>query len=116
MKAVFVEQPGGPENLKYADQPKPEPGPGQALVLIDNLPKLYFDSVMRTFTAFPRLSRVFIVTSDDETLWDRDLDAAGPIIERVRLPKLTAQDVRTFIAERVHWSMGEAERVAQKRL
>ena len=34
MKAVFVEQPGGPENLKYADQPKPEPGPGQALVKI----------------------------------------------------------------------------------
>jgi len=34
MKAVFVEQPGGPENLKYADLPKPEPGPGQALVKI----------------------------------------------------------------------------------
>jgi NADPH2:quinone reductase len=34
MKAVFVEQPGGPENLKYADVPKPSPGPGQALVRI----------------------------------------------------------------------------------
>jgi NADPH:quinone reductase len=34
MKAVFVEQPGGPENLKYADLPKPAPGPGQALVKI----------------------------------------------------------------------------------
>jgi NADPH:quinone reductase len=34
MKAVFVEQPGGPENLKYADQPMPQPGPGQALVKI----------------------------------------------------------------------------------
>jgi NADPH:quinone reductase len=32
MKAVFVEQPGGIENLKYADIPKPSPGPGQALV------------------------------------------------------------------------------------
>jgi NADPH:quinone reductase len=32
MKAVFVEQPGGVENLKYADLPKPAPGPGQALV------------------------------------------------------------------------------------
>ena len=32
MKAVFVEQPGGLENLKYADIPKPSPGPGQALV------------------------------------------------------------------------------------
>jgi NADPH2:quinone reductase len=34
MKAVFVEQPGGVENLKYADIPKPSPGPGQALVKI----------------------------------------------------------------------------------
>jgi NADPH2:quinone reductase len=32
MKAVFVEQPGGVENLKYADLPQPTPGPGQALV------------------------------------------------------------------------------------
>lgn len=34
MKAVFVEQTGGPENLKYADLPKPSPAAGQALVKI----------------------------------------------------------------------------------
>jgi NADPH2:quinone reductase len=34
MKAVYVEQPGGVENLKYADIPKPSPGPDQALVKI----------------------------------------------------------------------------------
>lgn len=34
MKAVFVEQTGGPENLKYAELPTPKPGPGQALVKI----------------------------------------------------------------------------------
>ena len=34
MKAVFVEQPGGVENLNYGDIPKPAPGPGQALVKI----------------------------------------------------------------------------------
>jgi NADPH2:quinone reductase len=34
MKAVFVEQPGGVENLKYADIPKPSPGPDQALIKI----------------------------------------------------------------------------------
>jgi NADPH2:quinone reductase len=34
MKAVFVEQPGGLESLKYADIAKPEPGPGQALVKV----------------------------------------------------------------------------------
>ena len=31
MKAVYVQTPGGPENLIYGDLPKPEPGPGQAL-------------------------------------------------------------------------------------
>jgi NADPH2:quinone reductase len=34
MKAVYVEQTGGVENLKYADIAKPSPGPGQALVKI----------------------------------------------------------------------------------
>jgi NADPH:quinone reductase len=34
MKAVYVEPPGGVENMKYADLPKPSPGPGQALVKI----------------------------------------------------------------------------------
>jgi NADPH2:quinone reductase len=34
MKAVYVEQPGGVENLKYGDLPKPVAGPGQALVKI----------------------------------------------------------------------------------
>ncbi|HLX41799.1 MAG TPA: quinone oxidoreductase [Bryobacteraceae bacterium] len=34
MKAVYIEQTGGPEMLQYGDQPKPEPGPGQALVKI----------------------------------------------------------------------------------
>jgi NADPH2:quinone reductase len=47
MKAVFVEQPGGPENLKYADQPKPEPGPGQALVKIAVAGVNYIDVYFR---------------------------------------------------------------------
>lgn len=34
MKAVYVEKIGGPENLIYGDIPKPQPGPGQALVKI----------------------------------------------------------------------------------
>jgi NADPH2:quinone reductase len=34
MKAIYVDTPGGPENLIYGDLPKPEPGPGQALVKI----------------------------------------------------------------------------------
>jgi NADPH2:quinone reductase len=32
MKAIYIEQTGGPEVLKYGDLPDPQPGPGQALV------------------------------------------------------------------------------------
>jgi hypothetical protein len=52
-------------------------GPGRALVLIDNLPKLQFDGVLDLFYSFPKLARVFIVTTDDESLKERDFDAAG---------------------------------------
>jgi NADPH2:quinone reductase len=34
MKAIYIEQTGGPESLKYGDMPKPEPAPGQALVRV----------------------------------------------------------------------------------
>jgi NADPH2:quinone reductase len=47
MKAVFVEQPGGPENLKYADLAKPSPGPGQALVKIAATGVNYIDVYFR---------------------------------------------------------------------
>src|SRR6267154_2505270 len=48
MRAVFVEQPGGPENLKYADIPKPSPGPGQALVKIAATGVNFIDVYFRT--------------------------------------------------------------------
>jgi NADPH2:quinone reductase len=47
MKAVFVEQPGGVENLKYADMPKPSPGPGQALVKLASAGVNYIDIYFR---------------------------------------------------------------------
>jgi len=47
MKAVFVEQPGGVENLKYADMPKPSVGPGQALVKIAASGVNYIDIYFR---------------------------------------------------------------------
>jgi len=47
MKAVFVEQTGGVENLKYADLPKPAPGPGQALVKIAASGVNYIDVYFR---------------------------------------------------------------------
>ncbi|MGA3203000.1 MAG: quinone oxidoreductase [Bryobacteraceae bacterium] len=34
MKAIYIEQPGGPEALHYGDMPKPELAPGHALVKV----------------------------------------------------------------------------------
>jgi NADPH2:quinone reductase len=48
MKAVIVEQPGGAENLKYVDLPKPSPGPGQALVNIAAAGVNFIDIYFRT--------------------------------------------------------------------
>lgn len=48
MKAVFVETPGGTENLKYADLPTPTPGPGQALVKIAAAGVNFIDVYFRT--------------------------------------------------------------------
>src|SRR5277367_4080600 len=48
MKAVFVEKSGGPENLQYADLPKPTPGPGQALVKIEAAGVNFIDIYFRT--------------------------------------------------------------------
>jgi NADPH:quinone reductase len=47
MKAVFVEQTGGVENLKHADIPKPSPGSGQALVKIAASGVNYIDVYFR---------------------------------------------------------------------
>lgn len=35
MKAIRVHEPGGPEALRYEDIPRPEPGPGEALVKVE---------------------------------------------------------------------------------
>jgi NADPH2:quinone reductase len=47
MKAVFVEQPGGVENMKYADIATPVPGAGQALVKIAASGVNYIDIYFR---------------------------------------------------------------------
>ncbi len=48
MKAVFVEQFGGAENLKYAELPKPAPTAGQAVVKIAAAGVNYIDIYFRT--------------------------------------------------------------------
>jgi NADPH2:quinone reductase len=48
MKAVLVEQPGGVENLKYGEVPKPTPAEGHALVKIAAAGVNYIDVYFRT--------------------------------------------------------------------
>ena len=48
MKAVFVEKPGGVENLKYADVPTPKPAAGEVLVKIAAAGVNYIDTYFRT--------------------------------------------------------------------
>src|SRR5258705_3371232 len=48
MNAVFVEQPGGVEALRFASQPKPVPGDGQALVKVAASGVNFIDVYFRT--------------------------------------------------------------------
>jgi NADPH:quinone reductase len=48
MKAVYIEQTGGPEALHYGDQPQPKPGEGQALVKIAASGVNFIDTYHRT--------------------------------------------------------------------
>ncbi len=48
MKAIYVEQPGGADALKFGEVPQPKPGPGQALVKIAASGVNYIDIYFRT--------------------------------------------------------------------
>jgi NADPH2:quinone reductase len=48
MKAIFIEQTGGPEVLKFGDYPTPEPAAGQALVKIAASGVNFIDTYHRT--------------------------------------------------------------------
>jgi len=48
MKAILVQQPGGPEQMQYLEVPAPSPGPGQALVKIAASGVNFIDIYFRT--------------------------------------------------------------------
>jgi len=78
MKAVFVEQPGGPENLKYADIPKPQPGAGQAVLKMAATGVNFIDVYFRT-GLYPAPPPVVLGNEGAGTV-----DAVGPDVTNVR--------------------------------
>jgi NADPH2:quinone reductase len=78
MKAVFVEQTGGPENLKYADIPKPSPAAGQALVKIAASGVNFIDVYFRT-GLYPTPPPIVLGSEAAGTV-----EAVGPAVTNVR--------------------------------
>jgi len=76
-------------------------GEGSVLVRIENLPQGEFNYVMSTFAAFPRLKRVFVVTTSDLNLLTKELNAASMHIEVSELKKLPADEVAILIKDRL---------------
>lgn len=76
-------------------------GMGGALVRIENLPHHKFKYVTSKFEAFPRLRRVFVVTTADIPLLSTELSASSMYIEPAELKKLPADEVAIFIKNRV---------------
>jgi NADPH:quinone reductase len=77
MKAVFVEQPGGPENLKYSDLPTPSPSPGQALVKIAAAGVNFIDVYFRT-GLYPATPPIVLGNEGAGTV-----EAVGPDVKEV---------------------------------
>jgi NADPH:quinone reductase len=78
MKAVFVEQTGGPENLKYADIPKPSPAAGQALVKIAASGVNFIDVYFRT-GLYPAPPPIVLGNEGAGTV-----EAVGPNVTNIR--------------------------------
>ena len=79
MKAVYVEKPGGPENLIYGDIPAPSPGPGQALVKIAATGVNYIDVYFRT-GLYPAGAPPIVLGSEAAGT----VEALGPEVSNVR--------------------------------
>jgi NADPH2:quinone reductase len=79
MKAVYVEKIGGPENLIYGDLPKPETGPGQALVKIAATGVNFIDVYFR-IGLYPATPPVVLGSEGAGTV-----EAVGPDVTNVRV-------------------------------
>ena len=64
MKAAYIEQPGGPEQIVYGEIPTPEPGDAQVLVRVKAVSVNPVDTYLRGGAAFWPLPQPFIVGCD----------------------------------------------------
>ncbi len=79
MKAVVIEQQGGPENLVYRDWPDPKPGPGQVLVRIKACGLNHLDIFVRRGMPGHPVATPFISGGDIAGV----VEALGPEVEGV---------------------------------
>ena len=64
MKAAYIEETGGPENLKYGDLPDPTPTAGEVLVRVRAVSVNPIDTYVRSGMVGTELPMPFIVGSD----------------------------------------------------
>ena len=64
MKAAFIEQTGGPENIIYGDLPDPSPGAGEVLVRVGAASVNPIDTYVRGGLVAAELPVPFVVGSD----------------------------------------------------
>ena len=64
MKAAYIEETGGPENLKYGDLPDPTPTAGEVLVRVGAVSVNPIDTYVRSGMVATELPMPFIVGSD----------------------------------------------------
>ncbi|MCH2379060.1 MAG: NADPH:quinone reductase, partial [Pedosphaera sp.] len=64
MKAAYIEETGGPENLKYGDLPDPTPTAGEVLVRVGAVSVNPIDTYVRSGMVETELPMPFIVGSD----------------------------------------------------
>lgn len=64
MKAAYIEQTGPPEVIQYGDLPKPEPGPGQALIRVGAVSVNPVDTYIRNGANYWELPQPFVIGCD----------------------------------------------------